>query len=142
MESPIADAVLPQTSQTSDGIAAEGPVSVSQEDRFRRVLDYQVASLAKPDPLQAVLGSLNCGVMHYAMRLEEIIDLVMASGPRTVEGLQKILPAIDTHLRATRQVERLAQFELRAGSSRQPQRNPKAAAPGSYADYLASLKPR
>ena len=44
----------------------------------------------------------------------------MAGGPPTVERMHRILPAIETHLRVTRQVDRFAQIELRAAAARKP----------------------
>jgi hypothetical protein len=88
------------------------------EARLGRVLDYQAGSLAKEDALEANLGSINSGLMRVALWLDETIEEAMESGPRTVERLQRILPAIDTHLRVTRQVDRFAQIELRASGAR------------------------
>ena len=92
----------------------------SQAARHGRVLDYLAESLEKPDALRANLGSLNSGLMHVALNLDTTIVQALESGPRTIERLQKILPAIETHLRVTRQVDRFAQIEIRAAEIRQP----------------------
>ena len=92
----------------------------SHDARLSRVLDYQASSLQKDDPLEANLGSINSGLMRVALWLDETIEQAMESGPPNVERLSRILPAIDTHLRVTRQVDRFAQIELRAVEARKP----------------------
>ena len=103
--------------------AIDQTVADSHEARLSRVLDYQASSLGKEDPLEANLGSINSGLMRVALWLDETIEQAMESGPRTVERLQRILPAIDTHLRVTRQVDRFAQIELRAIGARKLRAN-------------------
>jgi hypothetical protein len=92
----------------------------SHDARLSRVLDYQASSLQKDDPLEASLGSINSGLMRVALWLDETIEQAMVSGPPNVERLARILPAIDTHLRVTRQVDRFANIELRAAEARKP----------------------
>ena len=92
----------------------------NHEARLSRVFDYQAKSLAKEDDLEANLGSINSGLMRIAIWLDEAVDQVLESGPRTVERLTRLLPAIDAHLRVTRQVDRFAQLEIRAVESRKP----------------------
>lgn len=101
-------------------VPKEAEVASSHDARLSRVLDYQVSSLAKHDPLEANLGSINSGLMRVALWLDETIEEAMESGPPNVERLARILPAIDTHLRVTRQVDRFAQIELRAADARKP----------------------
>jgi hypothetical protein len=48
------------------------------------------------------------------------MENVMRSGPPTMERVERLLPAMETHLRVTRQIDRFAQLELRASESRQP----------------------
>ena len=91
-----------------------------RDARLSRVLDFQASSLAKDDPLEANLGSINSGLMRVALWLDEAIEEAMESGPRTVERLQRMLPAIETHLRVTRQVDRFAQLEIRNAEARKP----------------------
>ncbi len=88
--------------------------------RLSRVLDYQAHSLEKDDPLEANLGSINSGLMRMALWLDEAVEQAMASGPPNVERLSRVVPAIDTHLRVTRQVYRFTQIELRAVEARKP----------------------
>jgi hypothetical protein len=88
-------------------------------ERLSRVLDYQAQSLAKEDALEANLGSINSGLMRVVLWLDQIIEEAIEIGPLSVEYLQTVLPAIDTHLRVTRQVDRFAQIEQRAAAARQ-----------------------
>ena len=115
----------------SDGCAVPSAKRlVSFHDaRLSRVLDYQSRSLEKDDPLEANLGSINSGLMRVALWLDEAVEEAMASGPPNVERLSRILPAIDTHLRVTRQVDRFAQIELRAVEARKPKPTDDSPAP-------------
>ncbi len=107
--------------QPGEFIVPEVAEAASSHDaRLSRVLDYQACSLAKDNPLEANLGSINSGLMRVALWLDETIEEAMESGPLNVERLARILPAIDTHLRVTRQVDRFAQIELRAADARKP----------------------
>ena len=110
----------PQATQLAEQVN-EGPmVSEAHEARLTRVLDYQASALTKEDHLEANLGSINSGLMRIGLWLDETIGRAMAGGPPTVERMHRILPAIETHLRVTRQVDRFAQIELRAAAARKP----------------------
>jgi hypothetical protein len=67
--------------------------------------------------------------MGIALWLDEAIAQAIGSGPPDVERLPRVLPAIDTHLRVTRQVDRFTQIELRALEARKPQRTDRARDP-------------
>jgi hypothetical protein len=87
-----------------------------------RVLDYQAHALAKPDPLQANLGSINSGLMRISLWLDESVAHALDGGPPDVERLSRVSQAIDTYLRVTRQVDRFSQLELRTFEARRRQR--------------------
>jgi len=93
-------------------------VSQYQENRLRRVLEYQTAVLQKEDHFEAVLGTVNAGLMAVTIQMDEFIEGALAASPKTVERVQKLLPSIQTYLQATRQIDRLAQAELRVAASR------------------------
>ena len=114
------DAVTALAQSGEHAVTDADQAANSHDARLSRVLDYQVSSLEKDDPLEANLGSINSGLMRVALWLDETIEQAMESGPPNVERLSRILPAIDTHLRVTRQVDRFAQIELRAVEARQP----------------------
>ncbi len=111
-------AVREQSGKRSE--AGSVPLGSYHSARLSRVLDYQIKSLEKDDPLEANLGSINSGLIRMALWLDETIEQAMESGPPNVERLSKVLPAIDTHLRVTRQVDRFANIELRAAEARKP----------------------
>lgn len=110
--------VLDQSDQRAVADVAQ-PVN-SHDARLSRVLDYQASSLEKDDPLAANLGSINSGLMRIALWIDQTIEQTMESGPPSVERLNQLLPAIETQLRLTRQVDRFAHIELRANEARKP----------------------
>jgi hypothetical protein len=95
-------------------------IAECREARLSCVMDYQANSLEKTDALEANLGSINSGLMRIGVSLDETIQQALESSPRTLESVQRLLPAIETHLRLTRQVDRFAQIEVRAAESRKP----------------------
>lgn len=114
------DAVIALDQSGERAVAEAAQAANSRGARLKRVLDYRASSLQKDDPLEANLGSINSGLMRVALWLDETIEQAMQSGPPNVERLSRILPAIETHLRLTRQVDRFAQIELRAVEARKP----------------------
>jgi hypothetical protein len=91
-----------------------------REARLSRMLDHLASSLEKEPPLEASLGAFNAGLMRMALRLEELIVAAMESGPLDMERFQEIKPAIETHLRLLRQMDRFANIELRAAEADPP----------------------
>ena len=113
-----------------DAEQADTQVSQYQENRLRRILDYQAAVLEKKDHLEAVLGTVNAGLMGVTIQMDEFIEGALAASPKTVERVQKLLPSIQTYLQATRQIDRLAQAELRVAASRKGKSTSKDDKPG------------
>lgn len=100
-----------------DGAAPPSDGALPTENyrlRFQRVLDYQGQALANVSPLESNLGSINCGLLRMALRLEETIEATMVRTPVSAERMERVYKAIDTHLRVARQIDRFAQVELRA----------------------------
>jgi hypothetical protein len=64
------------------------------------------------------LGTINAGLMGVTIQMDEFIEQALAASPKTVERVQKLLPSVQTYLQATRQIDRLAQVELRVAASR------------------------
>ena len=89
-----------------------------REARERRVVDYLADSLAKRDPLEANVGSINSGLMLAALELDEFIRQRFQRDPGDPERLRRAMPAIDALLRVTRQVDRFAQLQLRSAVAR------------------------
>lgn len=84
-----------------------------EQARRQRVDDYQLQSLELKNPLAANLGSMSGSLMRTSLWMEEAISDAMTMQLPTVEGLQRLLPAIETQLKLTRQVDRLAQLSIR-----------------------------
>ena len=125
------------TESSTQIVGERGSTETSQEQqkasgqaaRLARVRDYQEAALAKEDLLQANLGSAASGLMRIGIRLDEVIEQVLAGGSPTLERALKSLPAIETHLRLMRQVDRFAQLELRGTKGQTPTVTSKLAKP-------------
>ena len=93
-------------------------VSQHQEARLKRVIDYQADALKKENSLEAVLGTINAGLMGVTIRMEEFIEQALAANPKTIDRVHRLLPGIQIYLQATRQIDRLTQVELRVAASR------------------------
>ena len=87
-----------------------------QEERQRRVEEYHAGVLAKSDPLQAVLGSINAGLMQIGIQLDQQIRENLIAGPATLERIMRHAAAIELHLKLARQIDRFAQLEIRPRS--------------------------
>jgi hypothetical protein len=101
---------LPQQSQPS---SPEDESDEFQVERRRRVQQYHSQVLAHADPLKATLGSINAGLMRESIELDWAISVYLAAGPLTLERVMQHASAIELQLKLTRQVDRLAQLELR-----------------------------
>ncbi len=93
-------------------------LSQYQESRLRRVLDYQADVLKKENHFEAALGTVNAGLMGVTVQMDEFIEQALGAKPKTIDRVLKLLPAIQTYLQATRQIDRLAQVELRVAAFR------------------------
>ena len=115
LDGPVTGDVKPSDLNTAHtGLRA----SQYQEARLDRVLDYQVEVLKKEDNLAAALGTVNAGLMVVTIQMEEFIRRAFAGNPKRIDRVQKLLPCVQTYLQATRQVDRLAQVELRVAAYR------------------------
>lgn len=83
-----------------------------------RIADYQSASLRKTDPLEAVLGSINAGLLQMASQLAPRINNALTHGSNDPDSVLEIMPVLDAHLRVARQIDRFAQFEIRLSEIR------------------------
>jgi hypothetical protein len=96
---------------------ADGPPEPADDHlenlRRMRISEYMKSSLAKKDPLQALLGAMNCGLMRTGIGLEGAIDHAIGDRPMTINLVQTLMPAFDTQLRVSRLSERLAILDLR-----------------------------
>lgn len=94
------------------------PLTQHEQARRKRVDDYQREALGMKDPLAANLGSMSGSLMRTSLWFEEAISDAMTMQIPTVDGLQRILPAIETQLKLTRQVDRLAQLSMKIAEDR------------------------
>lgn len=96
------------------------PAALTQHEQARRqrVDDYQLEALDMKDPLAANLGSMSGSLMRTSLWIEEAISDAMTVQIPTVDGLQRLLPAIEAQLKLTRQVDRLAQLSMKIAEDR------------------------
>ena len=92
------------------------------EVRLHRAFDYLKSTLQESDPLDANLGSTNSGLIRMSLGFERSLLSKLEDGSPDVGQLIQILPAIETHLRMMRQVERFAQLKLRIEQARKRER--------------------
>ncbi len=105
----------PRTSRQPSSWADRHPA------RLTRITDYLADALEKEDALGTNLGSINSGLMRLALWLEETIEQDIENGPPNPERIERILPALETQLRLTRQIDRFAQLELRTTTAPRPE---------------------
>ena len=114
----------------------KGPVPKSEqairldEARLHRAFDYLKSTLQESDPLDANLGSINSGLIRMSLGFERSLLSKLEDGSPDVGQLIQILPAIETHLRMMRQVERFAQLKLRIEQARKRERTDDHTTPG------------
>jgi hypothetical protein len=91
------------------GLADEVLEEVTPELQQARILDYQAQSLAKPDALEACIGSSNGTLMQMACRLAEVLKEGMVG--LNIENFSRVQPVLESYLRVNRQVDRLSHRE-------------------------------
>jgi hypothetical protein len=119
----------PQANSPEPWAMEDDCASGNLQARMIRVQEYLADSLVKGDHLEANLGSINGGLMRICVSLDEVVHRGMSVSTVTVERIQRLLPAIETYLRLTRQIDRFAQLELRTAAARRPRADPARPAP-------------
>ena len=99
--------------------AAAPPAGDGADRRLQRIMDYLREALARESALEANLGAVNSDLLIMGYRLKQAIDEAMAATPAALEQFQRLMPAIDSYLRLTKQIDRLAQLSLRLASPRE-----------------------
>jgi hypothetical protein len=89
------------------------PDEPRRSQRLKRIRDYQQEALGNPDALQANLAAINGDLMRIAYRLMKATDQALGRCPRPLEDLPGLLPAIETCSQLARQIDRLAQLDVR-----------------------------
>jgi hypothetical protein len=125
-----------EDAMTLDGnerTGAAGPAAVAEtvcgdedrphDPRYQRIVDYLNTALAIEDPLAANVAATNSDLMLMAYRLKQAIATAMEMTPAALEEFEKLMPAVDSFLRITRQVERFAKLNLQLAA---PAKSPPA----------------
>jgi hypothetical protein len=118
MMSELTEIDMSRTEDHEDEPSRTTVLTQYEQARRQRVDDYQVDALKMKDALAANLGLMSGGLMRTSLWIEEAISDAMSTQIPTVEGLQQLLPAIETQLKLTRQVDRLAQVSIRISDER------------------------
>jgi hypothetical protein len=95
--------------------AASEQANELQQERRRRIHEYHGQVLRGENPLSASLGSFNAELMEIAAALGEALIDARPTGSGDVEGIMQHRAAVELYLKLTRQIDRFAQLELRAG---------------------------
>jgi hypothetical protein len=140
-QSKVADLELNDSLSDFGSDEVRGEVTPDME--LERILDYQAQSLAKPDHLEACLGSSNASLMKIGCHLAELINQGMVG--LDMAKLTQLQPAIDTYLRTMRQARSYAQLEVSCAESRQKaeekKSQPQPKAPRGFAPSKNSPTP-
>ena len=119
-----------ETEQTAEVTHVEGGVASGRDpcendERHQRIGEYLRAALALEDPLAANVGAINADLMMFAHSLQRAIASALET--KRLDEFGKLMPAIDSHMRISRQVERLAKLNqqlVNAERTRQAALNP------------------
>lgn len=105
----------PETGQATEAIKTER-VSVGcdkpdrKDERHERIKDYLRTALAMEDPLAANVGAVNSDLMLFGHRLQQAITKALEMTPTALDEFGRLMPAIDSYMRISRQVERFAKL--------------------------------
>jgi len=96
---------LPEELQQAISRGGEQP-----DERQRRIEDYLRAALAMEDPLAANVGAVNSDLMRFGYSLQQAITKALQTTPTALDEFGKLMPAIDSYMRISRQVERFSKL--------------------------------
>lgn len=88
--------------------AAEATAVTLVELREQRTLDYLEHALSVDDPLSANVGAVSADLMFFAAQMRRIIAPALEKLPAEPSALAHLVPAVESHGRVARQIERLA----------------------------------
>jgi hypothetical protein len=86
--------------------------------RKQKILDHLAASLGASDTLQACMGAITCDLLEMCQTLKSGLDKEFTRTESPVARARDMSPAMEVYLRVVRQVERLAQLDVRITESR------------------------
>ena len=98
----VTDVTAPQ--QTDARTNAEALAEL----REKRTFDYLQEVLGIGDPLSANVGAVVADLMFFASHMRRIIAPALQELPAEPRSLANLLPAVESHSRVARQIERLA----------------------------------
>ncbi len=119
-----AEAVGAHAASAPQQEAAAPPAEGGADARVRRIMDLLREALAREGALEANLGAVNSDLMLMGYRLKRAIDEAMGTAA-ALDQFQRLMPAVESYLRLTRQMERLAQLSLRLEAPGKPGREAK-----------------
>lgn len=115
--------------------------------REQRIDDYLRLVLNMHDPLRANLGAIKADMMTFAHHMRRIIVPALETLAPEPGALGKVVPAVESHTRVARQVERLTALEERLDRQHEEARqatadleakpHEEATPPGMHADQRA-----
>ena len=98
-----------QTEQVAEA-AAGSHEPQTKDERHERIKDYLRSALAMKDPLAANVGAVNSDLMLFGYSLQRAITKALDLAPAALDEFGKLMPAIDSYMRISRQVERFAKL--------------------------------
>ena len=93
-----------------EGAAAGNHEPQTKDERHERIKDYLRSALAMEDPLAANVGAVNSDLMLFGYSLQRAITKALDMTPAALDEFGKLMPAIDSYMRISRQVERFAKL--------------------------------
>ncbi len=89
----------------------------TQQARRQCVNRYLAQSLAKKDRSRAALAVINADLMAVALPIADVFARGLANPALTIDGVQKMLPVLDTYHNLTRMIERFGQLDARIAAA-------------------------
>jgi len=80
--------------------------------RRQRICDFEIESLSKTDPLEAILGACASDLMKGMLYLRESLDWAWGQEGEPIERLSRILPCIDQLGKYSKLLESLVELQL------------------------------
>jgi hypothetical protein len=96
-----------------DSAEAGGEESDPTDGRVERILEHVDDSLRLDDPLQATVGAASGDLMLMQYRLRQVLDEVLQQTPDTLTALAEVMPALNTYMKVSQQVDRFIQLSLK-----------------------------
>ena len=121
--------ILPQhpKSQASAKPTKRPGAAAAPPTRQQCLQKYREHVLSLHDPERAGFGAVNAELMAVTCHLADVLTRGFAVPPPSIDGMQKMLPVLDTCHRLARQIERFGQLDLRIAMYREHQQHGLAA---------------